>query len=63
MFGLKINNLEGKHVARNNLICNIFHETKDMERFGTGVRKMKRLMMEHGLKEPEFSEEGDFFCS
>jgi ATP-dependent DNA helicase RecG len=59
--GLKINNLEGKHVARNNLICNIFHETKDMERFGTGVKKMKRLMIEHGLKEPEFSEEGDFF--
>ena len=59
--GLKINNLEGKHVARNNLICNIFHETKDMERFGTGVRKMKRLMVEHGLKEPEFSEEGDYF--
>ena len=59
--GLKINNLEGKHVARNNLICNIFHETKDMERFGTGVEKMKRLMVEHGLKEPEFSEEGDYF--
>jgi predicted HTH transcriptional regulator len=59
--GLKINNLEGKHVARNNLICKIFHETKDMESFGTGVKKMKRLMLEHGLNEPEFSEEGNFF--
>lgn len=59
--GLKIKNLEGQHAARNNLICNIFHETKDMERFGTGIEKMKRLMVEHGLKEPEFSEQGDSF--
>jgi len=59
--GLKIKNLEGQHAARNNLICNIFHETKDMERFGTGIEKMKRLMVEHGLREPEFSEQGDSF--
>ncbi|UTB32491.1 MAG: hypothetical protein NKF70_13540 [Methanobacterium sp. ERen5] len=32
-----------------------------MESFGTGVRKMKRLMGEYGLKEPEFSEKGNFF--
>lgn len=39
----------------------IFHETKDMEKFGTGVGKMKRLMKEHGLSKPEFKEEGGFF--
>ena len=32
-----------------------------MERFGTGIGKMKKLMKEHGLSTPEFSEEGDFF--
>ena len=32
-----------------------------MERFGTGIGKMKKLMKEHGLPAPEFSEEGDFF--
>jgi predicted HTH transcriptional regulator len=33
----------------------------DMEQFGTGIRKMKRLTKEHGLSEPELREEGDFF--
>ena len=32
-----------------------------MEKFGTGIGKMKRLMKEHGLPEPAFSEEGNFF--
>lgn len=59
--GLNINSLEGQHEARNKTICNIFHETKDMERFGTGVEKMKNLMLKHDLKEPEFSEKGDSF--
>ena len=34
-----------------------------MERFGTGIGKMKRLMKKHGLPEPELSEEGDFFVA
>ena len=61
--GLNIKNLEGHHAARNKIICDIFHETKDMEKFGTGVGKMKRLMKERGLPKPEFSEEGDFFVT
>lgn len=61
--GLNIKKLEGHHVTRNENICRIFHETLDMERFGTGVGKMKRLMKGHGLKSPEFLEEGDFFVS
>jgi predicted HTH transcriptional regulator len=32
-----------------------------MERYGTGIIKMKNLMVRHGLNEPEFLEEGDFF--
>ncbi len=59
--GLDINNLEGVHETRNKVICRIFHETKDMEKFGTGVRKMNRLMIEHGLKPPTFSQPGNFF--
>jgi len=59
--GLDINNLEGHHATRNPRICEIFHQTKDMEKYGTGIGKMKRLMKEYGLEEPEFREEGDFF--
>ena len=58
---LNIKKLEGHHATRNEAICGIFHETMDMERFGTGIGKMKKLMKAHGLHAPEFSEEGDFF--
>jgi len=58
---LNIKKLEGHHATRNEAICGIFHETMDMERFGTGIGKMKKLMKAHGLRAPEFSEEGDFF--
>jgi len=59
--GLNIRKLEGKHATRNKKICSIFKETKYMERYGTGIIKMKDLMREHGLEEPQFVEEGDFF--
>ncbi len=59
--GLNIKKLEGNHQTRNAVICKIFHETLDMEKFGTGIGKMKRLMKGHGLSEPKFSEEGDVF--
>ena len=59
--GLNIKKLEGNHQTRNGVICKIFHETLDMEKFGTGIGKMKRLMKEHGLSAPQFSEEGDVF--
>ena len=59
--GLNIKKLEGNHQTRNGVICKIFHETLDMEKFGTGIGKMKRLMKEHGLSAPQFSDEGDVF--
>jgi len=59
--GLNIKKLEGQHATRNEAICNIFHETLDMERYGTGITKMKKHMKAHGLSDPEFSEEGDYF--
>ena len=61
--GLSIKNLEGRHETRNKKICSIFHHTMDMEIFGTGIRKMKRLTKEHGLSEPELRKEGDFFVA
>ena len=59
--GLNIKKLEGHHAARNKAICDIFHETRDMEKFGTGIAKMKRIMGGKGLAEPRFTEEGDYF--
>ncbi len=59
--GLNIRRLEGVHETRNKEICKIFHETKDMEKYGTGIRKMSNLMKQHGLKPPVLFQPGDFF--
>lgn len=59
--GLDIKKLEGIHETRNRKICEIFHETKDMERYGTGIAKMKKFMKGHGLAPPDLSQPGDFF--
>jgi len=59
--GLDIKHLEGVHETRNKEICKIFHETKDMEKYGTGIRKMNNWMKQHGLKQPVLSQPGDFF--
>lgn len=32
-----------------------------MEKYGTGIGKMKKWMREHGLKAPVFAQKGDFF--
>lgn len=61
MSGVTLENIDSKHEERNHSICAIFHETKDMETFGTGIHKMKESMVEHGLKEPEFRLDGGFF--
>lgn len=59
--GLDIRNLEGVHETRNDRICSIFHETRDMERYGTGIDRMKNLMKEHGLRPLVLSQPGNFF--
>ncbi|MDA3793079.1 MAG: DUF4062 domain-containing protein [Elusimicrobia bacterium] len=59
--GLNIKELEGHHETRNKKICEIFHETRDMEKFGTGIGKIKQLMKAHGLKAPRFLEESGNF--
>lgn len=59
--GLDINHLEGVHETRNKEICNIFHETIDMERYGTGITKMNKLMKEYGLSQPVLNQISNFF--
>ncbi len=59
--GLDIKHLEGIHETRNRRICKIFHETKDMETYGTGIAKMKHWMQEHSLKPPVLTQKGNFF--
>jgi len=61
--GLNIKKLEGHHETRNQKICEIFHETRDMEKFGTGIGKMKQLMKSHGLKAPLLLEESSNFVA
>lgn len=62
VYPLKVSDLEDNDpVHRNELICNIFSKTKYMEHVGTGIRRMKDAMINHGLNEPEFIESGEFF--
>ena len=58
---IPLSELEGSHVTRNETLCRRFRDIGEMEQFGTGITKMKRLMREHGLEEPVFEERGTFF--
>lgn len=58
---LKISSLEGRYSHRNEGICDLFHRTKDMEKYGTGIRKMNEIMENSGMKKPEFRQSGGFF--
>ena len=58
---LKISSLEGRYSHRNEKICELFHRTKDMEKYGTGIGKMNTIMEKEGMKKPEFSQSGGFF--
>ncbi|MBU0510696.1 MAG: putative DNA binding domain-containing protein [Chloroflexi bacterium] len=58
---IPLSELEGSHVTRNETLCRRFRDIGEMEQFGTGITKMKRLMREHGLGEPAFKERGSFF--
>ena len=58
---IPLSDLEGAHVTRNETLCRRFRDIGEMEQFGTGIAKMKRLMREHGLTEPTFEERSSFF--
>lgn len=62
VYPLTISELENNEpIHRNEAICNIFSKTTYMEHVGTGIKRMKDAMRAHGLDEPEFSQNGEFF--
>jgi ATP-dependent DNA helicase RecG len=60
--GVTVENIDRKHVLRNKLIANYLYDIYYIEKWGTGITKMRRLMQEHGLAEPVFEELGSFFA-
>ncbi len=59
--GITLKTLEGSHVLRNELIAGLLYDIEYIEKWGTGIRRMKDLMRSHGLSEPEFEEKDRFF--
>jgi len=53
---LTLETFENRSVLRNRIIGRLLFNIKKIEAWGTGIVRMKRLMKEHGLKEPEFKE-------
>ena len=61
-YPLKLSNLDNMDpIHRNSTICDIFANTKYMEHLGTGIKRMRDIMKDNGLREPEFSEIGEYF--
>ena len=58
---LTLETFENRSVLRNRITGRLVFNIKKIEAWGTGITRMKRLMGEYGLKEPEFREsEGSF---
>lgn len=55
-FGLTLKEVMNKSFPRNKLLLKLFKRVNEVERLGSGLNKMKKLMKEHGLKEPVFEE-------
>lgn len=60
--GVTVENIDRKHVLRNKLIANYLYDIYYIEKWGTGIVRMRRLMREHGLAEPVFEDLGSFFA-
>ncbi len=60
--GVNLANLERTHVLRNPLLANYLYDIFYIEKWGTGIARMKTLMSEHGLAEPKFEDLGEFFA-
>ncbi len=58
---LTLATLGEEHVLRNELIAQLLFNIHYIERWNTGVERMRRQMREHGLREPEFEEIGQAF--
>ncbi len=60
--GVTIANIERKHVLRNPLIANYLYDIFYIEKWGTGIARMRHAMREYGLAEPHLEDLGDFFA-
>jgi len=47
-------------IRRNEIIADLFYRLQKVERLGSGIRKMKKIMAEAGLPPPEFDPNGFF---
>ncbi len=60
--GVTVKNIGRKHVLRNKLIANYLYDIYYIEKWGTGITKMRGLIHEHGLMEPVFEDLKGFFA-
>jgi len=60
--GVTVKNIDHKHVLRNEVIAGYLYDIYYIEKWGTGIAKMRRLMQEHGLAKPFFEDLGNFFA-
>lgn len=60
--GVTLANIERKHVLRNPLIANYLYDIFYIEKWGTGIARMRRAMRDFGLTEPKLEDLGDFFA-
>ena len=58
--GITKENFGKRSIARNPIIADLLRRTHYIEKAGTGIGRMKELMKNAGLKEPEFKYD-DFF--
>ena len=58
--GVTTRNFGTESVRRNPVIADLFHRMGKVERLGTGIRRMKDLMREAGLKAPVFTSDTFF---
>jgi len=50
----------GRSETRNKILANLFKELELIEKWGTGINRIKRLCIKKGLREPIFDEKNDF---
>jgi len=58
---LTLDTLGEEYALRNKLIAELLFNIRYIERWNTGILRMRRWMREHGLPEPVFQEAGQTF--
>lgn len=59
--GVTLENLGEVSVPRNRLIADMVLRTGLIDKLGTGIKRMRAMMREHGLEEPKFEELDEIF--